>query len=83
MCAGQESTWQIQKVTFFSINTIEKYIYILIENIIRNIKIYYFYFIINIKITVPFLSNFLLQKIYNFQPKKHAKIVYLFARRSL
>ena len=38
MCAGEGITWQIRKVTFFSINTIEKYIYILIENIIRNIK---------------------------------------------
>ena len=82
MCASQNGMQGTSKSTFFSKIYIGKYIYNYIENIIRNIKIYYFYFIFNIKITDLFLSKFLLQNLYNFQPKKHVKIVYLFARRT-
>ena len=81
MCASQNVTWQIQRFTFFSKNSIVNYIYNIEENIIRNINIYYFYFIINIKITTLFLQQFSLQKMCTIFLQKHEDGTHLFAGR--
>jgi hypothetical protein len=83
MCASQKYTTGILKVTFFSINTTVKYIYYIEENLIRNIKIYYFYFIINIKITGSFLEEFLNTKMYDILAKKQVNVRHLFVVRDL
>lgn len=79
LCVSENYTLDSKNHSFFSINTIGNYIYNNLENLIRNIKIYYYIFIINIKITDLLLLIFTLQKMYNFQPKNHQDVIHLFA----
>jgi hypothetical protein len=83
LCVKDLDTLRFGNQTFFSLNTIVKYIYKKVENIIRNIKIYYTYFIINIKITDLFLSDFLYRKMYDIGPKKQLNVRQVFAVRVL
>lgn len=79
LCVAEKCISKLKNLSFFSINTISNYIYNNLENIIRNIKIYYYIFIINIKITVLFLLNISVQMMYNIQPKNHENVIRLFA----
>ena len=75
LCADVKVNKSFRNLTFFSLITIIKYIYDNKEYLFRYIKISYFYFINNIKITHLFLLNFSYKKKYNFQPQKYSKVV--------
>lgn len=79
LCVAGKSITELKNLPFFSIKSIGNYIYNNLEYLIRNINIYYYIFIINIKITVPFLLSISVQMMYNIQHKNHEDVIHLFA----
>ncbi len=80
MCVYLTSILKLKNQSFFSINSIINYKYNNLENIIRNIKIYYLFSIFYIKITILKLSRILLQQMFNIPAKILGDVKHLFAR---
>jgi hypothetical protein len=75
MCDQAIGHLKIENFPFFLIKAIVNYIYNKVVNLIRNIEIDYFYFILNIEITGQNLANFYNNEKYYFQSQKHPKVV--------